>query len=387
MKIFPKEIIEHTTQFFVAKNTVKSKVIYGTVLLLMLVFFAALPFVQIELYSSGRGYLRPIKDRIPLNCLNSGKVLKTNFQNNLFIAKGDTLMVLENKDVQEGIALAKKQNSILTNEIDDLHFLVNSSNRNFRRLKTAKYKKELIEYNSGLQELIAKLKQLEIDFSRNEKLFDKDVIARAEFEKIQLEYELGKSSLNQYVQRRLNTWQANLTELLRRKQELDSDSVKLAATSERFVLTAPISGTLINVIGIEKGSHVNAGTVLAEITPDTELIAEFMITPRDIGLIDESKPVNFQIDAFNYNQWGMASGRIISIANDVEFVENQPFYRVKCKLNQNHLSLKNGYKGTFSKGMTLNARFEIAERTLYQLLYDKVDDWINPGNSKEIAQN
>lgn len=30
--------------------------------------------------------------------------------------------------------------------------------------------------------------------------------------------------------------------------------------------------------------------------------------------------------------------------------------------------------------MTFNARFELTERTLYQLLYDKVDDWMNPTN-------
>lgn len=39
---------------------------------------------------------------------------------------------------------------------------------------------------------------------------------------------------------------------------------------------------------------------------------------------------------------------------------------------------KNGYKGYLKKGMTLQARFIITERTLWQLLYDKVDDWINP---------
>jgi HlyD family secretion protein len=28
--------------------------------------------------------------------------------------------------------------------------------------------------------------------------------------------------------------------------------------------------------------------------------------------------------------------------------------------------------------MTLRARFIVAERSLWQLLYDKVDDWMNP---------
>jgi len=40
--------------------------------------------------------------------------------------------------------------------------------------------------------------------------------------------------------------------------------------------------------------------------------------------------------------------------------------------------LKNGYEGKLKKGVTLQARFVVTERSLWQLLYDKVDDWVNP---------
>ena len=33
------------------------------------------------------------------------------------------------------------------------------------------------------------------------------------------------------------------------------------------------------------------------------------------------------------------------------------------------------------KGMTLQARFYVTRRTLFQLLYDKADDWLNPNVS------
>jgi HlyD family secretion protein len=53
-------------------------------------------------------------------------------------------------------------------------------------------------------------------------------------------------------------------------------------------------------------------------------------------------------------------------------------FKVKCSLDVDHLKLKNGYKGYLKKGMNFTARFSVAERSLYQLLFDKVDDWINP---------
>ena len=35
-------------------------------------------------------------------------------------------------------------------------------------------------------------------------------------------------------------------------------------------------------------------------------------------------------------------------------------------------------KGKLKKGMTLQAYFNVARRSLYQLLYDKIDNWLNP---------
>jgi len=68
---------------------------------------------------------------------------------------------------------------------------------------------------------------------------------------------------------------------------------------------APISGILMNIVGIEEGSFISANIPLAEISPDGNLIAEWYISPIDIGFINPKNPVKFQMDAFNYNQWGL----------------------------------------------------------------------------------
>lgn len=123
---------------------------------------------------------------------------------------------------------------------------------------------------------------------------------------------------------------------------------------------------------------VFANQDLAQISPDTSLIVESFVNPNDIGLLQKNMPVRFQVDAFNYNQWGLATGKVLEISNDVHIVNERPVFKVKCLLDKEYLQLKNGYKGYLKKGMTLQARFMVTERTLWQLLYDKVDDWINP---------
>ena len=97
-------------------------------------------------------------------------------------------------------------------------------------------------------------------------------------------------------------------------------------------------------------------------------------------MLKKEKDVNFQVSAFNYNQWGLATGKIEEVSNDVQMINNIPMFKVLCSLDQNFLQLKNGFKGQLKKGMLVNARFELTERSLFDLLYDKMDDWLNPTN-------
>ena len=147
------------------------------------------------------------------------------------------------------------------------------------------------------------------------------------------------------------------------------------------MVTAPITGILKDVKGITPGAFLVSGTIVAEISPDTDLVAECYLSPSDIGTMKKNNKVNFQIDAFNYNQWGLATGHIKEISKDVDLLDNQPVFTVKCIVNQSYLTLSNGFQGELKKGMTFNARFLLTERTLFELLYDKADDWLNPSNS------
>jgi len=51
---------------------------------------------------------------------------------------------------------------------------------------------------------------------------------------------------------------------------------------------------------------------------------------------------------------------------------------VRSELSSTEMKLKSGYKTHVSKGMTLTTRYIISRRSLFDLLFDKVDDWLNP---------
>ena len=123
---------------------------------------------------------------------------------------------------------------------------------------------------------------------------------------------------------------------------------------------------------------IQAGEVLAIISPQAELMAECYINTKDVGLLKENQQVLFQIDAFDYNYFGMLTGKLLTIDNDYTLLDNKLVFKVRCVLDNKQLNLKNGFTGELKKGMTVQARFVVTKRSLWQLLFDKIDDWVNP---------
>lgn len=329
--------------------------------------------------------LKPSKERIAITPLQSGKVAYVNLTDNQKVKKGDTLLINNRSLLKEKIRLSQSQIEDTKTFIKDCEYLVQHTKHSIAAISSARYQKEYLYYTQKLRELKTRVEKTKIDHDRNQKLYAKGVIAKVDFENTDFEYQLALNTLHQYQRQQKSSWQVALTEYRNSLLELESSQSQLNLNQKELVITAPIDGVLKNVKGIEPGSLISGGSLVAEISPDTGLIAECFLSPSDIGLISKSKSVNFQIDAFNYNQWGLATGRILDISKDVDMVNNQPVFKVRCAIDQTHLQLKNGFKGNFNKGMTLSARFQLTERTLFELLYDKVDDWLNP-SSPSIAQ-
>lgn len=378
-QIFPKEIIENTVEVHQFKHANKSKIIYSFILLALIAALISLPFINITIYSSSQGLIRADKERIQLQSINSGKVIFHQLKNNGQVKKGDTLLLINNLAITQKIENTKSQLNETNFFINDLETLSNGK-KGAKKLNSLKYKQEYNSYLQKISELNTRFKKIKEDYNRNQKLFKKGVIAKIALTNSQLEYDLALSAINQYKKQQLSIWQSQLVNFKNQLKELENTHIQLTETNNLSIIKAPITGTLLNVKGIEKGSFISSGLQLAEISPQSDLIVECYISPTDIGLLKKENSVNFQVSAFNYNQWGLANGKIEEIGSDVQMVNNTPMFKVLCSLDQNFLELKNGFKGYFKKGMFVNARFELTQRTLFDLLYDKMDDWLNPSN-------
>jgi len=384
-QLFPKEIIEFTNVTHHFEHQTKSKIIYTIILTAMVITLVILPLVKINIYTTARGMLKPNKERVQLTSLQSGKITAINMRDNQQVQKGDTLLMINSSLVHKKLQRSDTKLNEIRKFITDCEYLINTKTPDFSKIKSVRYQKEYIYFSEKVQELKTTAEKNQIDYLRNKSLFDKGVIAKVDYEESKYQNDLAINTLKQYQKQQKKNWQTQITEYKNSVQDLEGDITQLEQNQKELVVTAPSTGVLKNVIGLDSGSFIISGNTIAEISPDTELIAECYLSPSDIGLINAANPVNFQIDAFNYNQWGLASGKVIEISKDIDIIEQQPMFKIRCALDQKHLSLKNGFQGSFNKGMTLNARFQLTERSLFDLLYDKVDDWLNP-SSPVIAQ-
>lgn len=383
-QLFPKEIIENTIEFHNFKHSTKSKIIYNIVLISLIGFFVSLPFIKISVYNTSQGLIRPDKERVVLQSSTSGKIISHRILNNHQVKKGDTLLLIDNSFVSQQINTNETQLGEVQTFIDDLQFLTRNM-KSQDSLVSQKYQQEYRVYLQRKGELEIRFNKIKRDDQRNQQLFDKGVIAKVELENSKLEYDLSLNAIYQYQKQQKSEWENQLVNYQNQLKELKNNQVQLNDTKNLSVIKAPVSGTLLNVNGIEEGGFVPVGMQLAELSPFSDLIVECYINPSDIGLLRKNAKVNFQVSAFNYNQWGLATGKIKEISSDVQMINNAPIFKIVCSLDQEFLQLKNGFKGTLKKGMLVNARFEITQRTLFDLLYDKVDDWLNPAS--QMAKN
>lgn len=359
---------------------VPSQAIYCVCIAFILIAIALLPFIHITVSVKGQGNLRANLERIEIFAPVTGRIKNISVEDNKRTTRGKTLLTIDptTSKQQENILTARKKDLSLW--LRDAQQAANMLSLDLQNpsLYSDLYLASWQQFKEQRRSALNAEQQARKIFDRYEKLFYRQVITLSEYEQYKFNLEQSSSELQLISKRYKTQWQTEAKQYQQELTELNRQHTLLAQQQLMHDIISPSKGFIQNLTGLQTGSFVYANQKLFEISPDTTLIAFCYLTPSDIGLIKKGQAVRLQIDAFNYNQWGMLTGTVIDISEDV-VQENQALYfKVKCSLDQSHLKLKNGYKGHLKQGMTFTASFTIAKRSLFQLLYDKIDNWVNP---------
>lgn len=375
MPIFPPEIIDNSVETHFVKNNIRSKVLYISVLVALVLFVASMPFIVIDISTQARGIIRTPNENNQLQSVVYAQVEQIFIHENKEVKTGDVLLILKSNKIKEQIQMQQKKindNNLFVSDINNL--LKKQGNK----VRTPLYKNEYNYFRVSANEQQTKVLYYRQEWEVAKQLFDKDVISKKEYLQHKNNYDIALDQQHNIAEQFYNKWQNKKTSLLLENKEINSNILQLAEEQKKYIIKSPCNGSIIQFSGIQIGNFVSPSQTIAYVSANDNLLVECYVSPTDIGYISINQDIKFQLDAFNYNQWGMATGVVQEISEDISTINNKPVFKVRCLLHNKYLSLNTGYKGYLKKGMTLTGRFYLTNRTLWQLLFDKINDWVNP---------
>jgi HlyD family secretion protein len=298
---------------------------------------------------------------------------------NLAVEKNDTLLVLDSKEKNIEKKRLEDELQLKKSILSDLNQVVQLKNSD---LVNVNIQEDYYRYITHFNELELKSEQAQLKLNRDQFLFKENAIPLIEYERSKFENEIAKEVSKGFKKDNLTRWQFDIKEISKDIINISNEMNKITLEKNNYVIKAPITGHIVNSIGLTENSNLLNGQVLAQISPNENLIVECIISPKNIGYINKSQLVKFNLDTFNHNQWGSLSGYVMEIDKNPRIINNEMAFVVRCAYSQQDLILQNGVKGKIIKGMTLTGNFFLVKRKIIDLLFDRVDDWINPNKLK-----
>lgn len=383
-KIFPASILEQSADQIFQERSGLSGVLYLTTLSVIIGALVAINFIYIDVNVRAPGMIKPKEDHTVVTATSSGFVSQCNLVPNAKVKEGDTLFVITSDLLSVKLPSLEKRRDELLDLTSDLRNLT-TADPNGVMLKSPMYKQDVLYYVAQWNEAKAKRDIARQTYERSKKLFDADVIPLSEFEPVKSEYVQADNALKTLAGYQKRQWQSDLLQYETELRDIETQIEQINIQNSETVIVSPVTGTLQQTKTLFDGTYVTAGQQIAELSPDGDLIAECYVSPKDVGYMKPGMVGKVQVSAFNYTEWGMLTATVDEIFDDVTVSSDgtQSFYKVYCSLDSDHLKLKNGYEGYIKKGMVVNTNFIVTRRTVFQLLYDKLDNWLNPNIDKE----
>ena len=231
-----------------------------------------------------RQYITPVSSKV------SGFITKVNFEENQYVHKGDTLVVIDNREYQNQVDIA-------------------SANLESTSQSVATYEKAVDTKASDVNVVNAKIESAKIEAWRTEKdytrfrnLVNEDAATIQQFEEIEAKYKQAKANLSALEQQRnvinvsTSAEQTKVapvrTEILQKKAQLKNAKLIL---SYSYVI-APYDGW-VGVKNIQVGQLIKEGQALVQVVSEEKwIVANFKET--QLGEIDLDKTIKVKADAF-----------------------------------------------------------------------------------------
>lgn len=372
---------ENLLETHLARTSRSAHAIYGVVLLLIVGTLSSLGLITVDVYVSAAGVIRPTLEKHALTVALDGVVEFVSLEPASTVERDQVVLRIrahptEAKQRTLAADLARTEQAI-----GDLTYLLSRSgdwSPGLERLETMVHIQQARELEARLDGIDVRIYAARQELYRLELQLAGEIVTPVEVEGKRYELRRIEAQRTLILEEARSRWADALSSARTRAWALEAQRTQLAQTRALHEVRSPVRGSLAEVVSLSPGSFVRAGTRLAVVSPDRDLVAEVLVAPSDMGFIRIGEPVLLRVHAFNAQEWGVLTGRVMSIGGDVVDAGAGPVFRIRVSIGRSYLELPSGHRGHLRKGMTFEARFLVARRSLFQLLRDRVRDWI-PG--------
>jgi membrane fusion protein, peptide pheromone/bacteriocin exporter len=357
--------------------------VYWTALVMCAGALLSLPIIHVDVTVQEHGRVRPATERTAIVARTAGFIFSVRVHDNDLVHAGDSLLTLNTQGLQAKLDFNDSQTQVLNRELADLRYLLDCVGNKqavlVKDLRTARYISEYQTFDTDRRNADLKVDHTEREMNRNKQLLAINVVAVRDFEESSYQANAARVEREALTDQTVGRWQADRQQKEHELEQLESEARQLADERNLYSVKAPMDGTVIGLEGLAKGSYLQRGQRIGDISPSSDFVIDVSVPPKDIGRISVGQSVNIQVDAYPYTIWGLVPGRVIRISADyVQEGETNGAFKVIVHPDQNYLRTHDGLTGSLKKGMTVNARFFVARRSLWELVYQSMDDLFNP---------
>lgn len=355
--------------------------LYVLFLVLFVVTIAVLPLVKVDITVKAQGMVRPATARAEVKIPATGIIAEIRCREGDLVEKGTVLMrlkdsAIQSKKIRNQFEMHKRQQ-----HIQDLLLLtaleVDSACLQ-QQLYLPLYREQYNRFRNRLVIHELAVNQAAHELQSHSSLVKERITAPNVFYEIQLQLKEKEAAYRLARNEQLGYWQEALERNRMELAQYEEQAVQLAAYEALLLVHSPVKGFVQGISQWHAGAFATAGEAACLVSPTDTLMGECYVPSKDIGLIKDSMNVICSFDAFEQRYFGTVRGKVIAIDDDFSLVNGRPVFRVRCSFQTTRLGLKKGYEAALKKGLGFQARFKVTERSLWQLLLDHLDDWLNP---------
>ena len=375
---------------------------------LLFILTAILFFLVLGSYTERRtvsGYLTPVKGIVKITAPSSGTIEYINVEENQYVELNDELITIRNdvygnegdydtqikENLNDRLTILSNQNALINRTYDE--------NKNIINANISDLEERLIINSAQINNVMERISSVKNKYNKYANVAILGAISELELQVVKDEistlnfdlygYQEARSLIQSQLKAealRIKQLQAQekkeLNELTLQKEEVKQSLIEIDK-QKTIIVKAPVSGE-ITALNIHPSQIVDKSSLLFNILPNNSVLkANLLIPPRDIGFIKIGQEVSLRYDAFPFEKYGQAKGKISSISKttispsdlleiggfSVKDNTNSTFYLVDVTIQEQSF-LVDGNRKMLNTGMTLSADIILENRKLYQWILE-----------------